>query len=64
MTPRQRADMRKRQRADQEAERLKQAVVQNYNEGRKRFNEHRKRQVRRTSAVYILYTYEAILTCS
>lgn len=45
LTPRQRVDLRKRQRADQEAERIKQAAAQNYNEGRKRFKEHRKKQV-------------------
>lgn len=45
LTPKQRADIRKRQRADQEAEKIKRAVVQNYNEGRRRFKEHRKRQV-------------------
>ena len=46
LTPRQRVDLRKRQRADQEAERIKQAVAHNYNEGRKRFKEHRKKQVK------------------
>ena len=45
LTPRQRVDLRKRQRADEEAERIKQAAAKNYNEGRKRFKEHRKKQV-------------------
>ena len=45
LTPRQRLDLRKRQRAEAEAERIKKAVAQNFNEGRMRFKEHRKKQV-------------------
>ena len=46
LTPKQRVDLRKKERADKEAERIKQAVVQNYNEARKRYKEHRKKQVK------------------
>jgi hypothetical protein len=45
LTPRQRMDLRKRQRAEEEAAKIKKAVERNFNEGRKRFNEHRKKQV-------------------
>ncbi len=45
LTPRQRVELRKKQRADKEAERIKLEAAQNYNEGRKRFKEHKKKQV-------------------
>ena len=51
LTPKQRVDLRKKQRADQEAEKIKQAAAKNYNEARKRFREHRKKQVRIRSSV-------------
>ena len=61
MTPKQRVDMRKRQRADQEAERIKRAVADNYSEGRKRFREHRKKQV---ILYYLSYTLSLSLSLS
>ena len=45
LTPKEKMAQRKKLRADMEAEKLKQEISQNYKERRKRFNEHKKKQV-------------------
>ncbi len=44
LTPREKMAMRKQQRADMEAEKLKQEISQNYAEQRKILKEHKKKQ--------------------
>ena len=44
LTPREKMAMRKKQRADMEAEKLKQEISQNYVEQRKILKEHKKKQ--------------------
>ncbi len=46
MTPKQRMEMRKKQKADQEAEDRRRLAARNFNEGQKRFREQKKRHTR------------------
>lgn len=46
LTPKQRMDLRKKQKADQEAEDRRRIAARNFSEGQKRFNEHKKRHGR------------------
>ena len=46
LTPKQRMEMRKKQKADQEAEDRKRLAARNFSEGQKRFREQKKRHTR------------------
>ena len=46
LTPKQRMEMRKKQKADQEAEDRKRLAARNFSEGQKRFREQKKRHAR------------------